>query len=105
DDDLRMPRPVSRVNRAAVCALLVLLLVPLAIEAISLCVGQWYSVLDRPFLVRTPVLDFSLTKLEAGWQEIASWGGVQFDEATRSPMHVLPVIVVILVIAMRLLKK
>jgi hypothetical protein len=99
------PRRAHRVNVLAAWVILGFFVLPFVIEALSLWVAQWFQVMDKRLVVRTPLLDFSSAKIADCWQEFGSWAAYHFEEASWSPHSILPIVVVLLFVAARMLKK
>jgi len=105
DDDFQVPRRAPRVNKVAVCIFLGFVTFPVVVEAISAWIAQWFTVMGKPLIVQTPLLDFSRGKLVECCDELASWAACQFDGANLSPRTMLPIALLLLVLAARMLKK
>jgi len=102
-------RPVERrvwsVKKIAVLALLGFVLVPFLIEGVAVSVVQWAEVNGTRLVFKTPLLDWSGSKLEYCRQLVEEWMAYNFRDASWEPGFVLPITVVLIVIAMLMLRR
>ncbi len=100
------PRRSSAVRlRYAFLLAVIVVLVPLAVEAASICYSQWCEVLGRASDVRTPVIDSIGQGLLDARESLAESFGPTWHSAIRDPSIALPVCSVLIVAAMTMLRR
>ena len=102
--DLRPHRPRRKVLPILSIFVAAPLLVPIIMDAVALCYGQWCDVLGTPIAVRTPTLDAIGERLasvhEDLWYHISS----RFQRVPWNPRVVLPIAVLVMILAMVMLR-
>jgi hypothetical protein len=102
--DLRPDRRRSRLLLIAAIFVLVPLVAPLFMEAVSLCYAQWCEILGTPVAVRTPILDSIRERAEDVRQDLRFRLTSYFQRVPWNPNVVLPLIAVVMIIAIWMLR-
>jgi hypothetical protein len=98
------PSPPLRVRIVFLIAALVFLL-PLAVEAASICFGQWCEVMGQSSEVRTPIIDSIGEGLRDTRDSLAETIGPPVHRLTHDPGVALPVASAFILLAMTLLRR
>jgi hypothetical protein len=80
------------------------LLVPVIMDAVALCYGQWREILGTPTDVRTPTLDAIGERIEEVREDLWYHVSCRFNRVPWNPRVVLPVAVVVMLMAMVMLR-
>jgi hypothetical protein len=108
-DQFAVHRPVQRrnwkVKRIAVLVFLACVLAPFLMEGVALFCSQWAEVIGVRFVVKTPLLDWSWSKLEDCRQLIDESMSYHFQTASWEPGFVFPILALVIVIAMLMLRR
>ncbi len=103
--DFEPDRRRSRLLPIAAILILIPLISPLILEAVSLCYAQWREILGTPVAVRTPVLDAIGERIDAGRRELRSGILSCFDRVSWDLSIVLPFLMVAVFIAVMMLRR
>ena len=98
------PSPAMRSRIVFMIAVLVLL-VPLAVEAASICFAQWCELAGRTSDVRTPIIDAIWEGLRDTRDSLAESLGPTVHAATHDPGVALPVASACVLLALALLRR
>jgi hypothetical protein len=103
--DVRPDRRRSRLLPVAALLILISLMSPLILEAMSLCYAHWNEMLDTPVVVRTPIMDSISERLEAVREDLRFRLSSGFDRVPWNPNVVLPVLVVVMAVGVMMLRR
>jgi hypothetical protein len=95
----------AKVRRIAWLVLLGLLLAMPAAEGVSICIGQWRTVMGINTEVRTPILNRISDELEVAHESMRNWFKPHFQRLPWSPTYVLPIAAVVTVLGMMMLRR
>ncbi len=98
-------RRVGSVSKIVVLAVLGFVLVPILIEGVAVCAAQWAEILGIRFVVKTPLLSWSGTKLEDCRQLMGEWMSDSFRDSSWEPGFAFPILAALIIIAMLMLRR
>ena len=102
--DLRPDRPRRKLLPILSIFVVAPLLVPIVMEAVALCYGQWCEMLGSPIAVRTPTLDAIGERVDAVREDFWYHVSSRFQRVPWNPRVVLPIAVTVMVLAMVMLR-
>jgi hypothetical protein len=97
-------RPQARLAAICLCCALGALTAPLIAEGVALCYAGWCDILDRPVVVRTPVLDSIGEHYQNARDDIRNAVSPYFQRVPWNPRIVLAAATVIMGLAMVMLR-
>jgi hypothetical protein len=102
--DLRPDRHRRRLLPILSLFVTVPLLVPVIMDAVALCYGQWRGILGTPTDVRTPTLDAIGERIEEVREDLWYHISSRFNRVPWNPRVVLSIAVVVMIMAMVMLR-
>jgi hypothetical protein len=104
-DQIEPPRSNAMRLRYVFLLAVIVIFVPLAVEAVAICCSQWCEVMGRTSEVRTPMIDSIEQGLQDARESLAESVGPTWHTAIRDPSIALPVSSVLIVVAMAMLRR